>query len=151
MRLGCEQPSKGQTPDFLLGLLGVSVEDLDAGLLGDDEGVCQNASRAASRKLLRASAGGMTPVPFRELGVPVDLNAFAAIQGVGSSLDVLAEGFELHLVGLTEVGEVWRGFFDLKQSQWIRLLEIGEQLPKLLRGELGDLLAEAFDVRAHRG
>ena len=30
------------------------------------------------------------------------------------------------------VEEVWRGFFDLKQSQWILLLEIGEKLPKLI-------------------
>ena len=93
----------------------------------------------------------MTPVKVRELGVPVDFDAFAAIQGVGSGLDVLAEGFELHLVGLTEVGEVWRGFFDLKQPQWILLLEIGEKLPNLIRGELCDLLADAFNVRTHGG
>lgn len=93
----------------------------------------------------------MTPVKFGELGVPVDFDAFATIQGVGSGLDVLAEGFELHLVRLTEDGEVWRGLFDLKQPQWILLLEVREQLPNLIRGELGDLLADAFDVRAHGG
>ena len=67
-----------------------------------------------------------------ELGIPVNLDAFTTIQGVGGGLDVLAEGFELDLVRLTEVGDVWCCFFDLKQPQRILLLEIGENLTNLI-------------------
>jgi hypothetical protein len=80
-----------------------------------------------------------------ELGIPVDFTAFATIQGVGGQLNVTSQTFEFDLLRLAEVREVWCRFFDLKQSQRILLLEIGEKLPNLIWGELVDLFADTFD------
>jgi hypothetical protein len=84
-----------------------------------------------------------------ELGIPINLTAFATIQGVSSELNVTSQAFEFDLVRLAEVREVGCRFFDLKQPQGILLLEIGEKLPNLIRGELVDLLAYVFDGGTH--
>jgi hypothetical protein len=86
-----------------------------------------------------------------EFGIPINLDAFATIQGVSGELDVTSQVFEFDLVRLAEVREVWCRFFDLKQPKWILLLEIGEKLPNLIGGELVDLLAYVFDGGTHDG
>jgi hypothetical protein len=98
---------------------------------------------------LGSLASSIGAVAFGQKSVPIHLMTFSSIQRVGSGLDVAAEGFQLDLVSLAEVGKVWSRLFDVKKPQRVFLLKIGKKLLNFIRGELVNLLADVFDGGTH--